>query len=101
MEKPIPTKIFRPITAGADIVLKRLEFLAIPRNLFKARGKLCVKGEIGFVSHWLKSWCDIYSQNSRRSCPNYAITEPFETRSIRRSIRRLYTRKYHMNNFHE
>lgn len=55
MEKPIPTKIFRPITAGADIVLKRLEFLAIPRNLFKARGKLCVKGEIGFVSHWLKN----------------------------------------------
>lgn len=101
MEKPIPTKIFRPITAGADIVLKRLEFLAIPRNLFKARGKLCVKGEIGFVSHWLKNWCDIYSQNSRRNCPNYAITEPFETRSIRRSIRRPYTRKYHMNNFHE
>ena len=74
MEKPIPTKISRPINTGADIVLKRLEFLAITRNLFKARGTSCVKDEIGFVCHWLKNWCDIYSQNSRRSCRNYAIT---------------------------
>ena len=43
MEKPIPTKIFPPITGGADIVLKRLEFLVIPRNLFKSAGKIVRK----------------------------------------------------------
>ena len=76
MEKPIPTKILRPIIRGVDVVVNQSEFLAITRNLLKARRKFRVKGVIGFsfVCHCLKNWRDIYSLITKRSNRNRAIT---------------------------
>ena len=42
-------------------------------NLFKAREKLRVQGAIGFASHWLKNWRDIFKPITKRSSCNRAI----------------------------
>ena len=50
----------RPITTAANSAINQSEFLAITRNLPKAREKLRVQGAIGFgfgfASQWLKNW---------------------------------------------
>ena len=33
------------------------------------RGKSCAQGAIGFGSHWLKNWCEIYKPiSNRKAC---------------------------------
>ena len=55
--------------------MNQSEFLAISRNYFKAREKLCVQGAIGFgfASHWLKNWCEIFTPITKGSTRNRVI----------------------------
>ena len=59
VEKPMPKQLFRPITAGANSAMNQSEFLEISCDLFKAREKQDFVG-IGFTSHWLKYWREIF-----------------------------------------
>ena len=53
---PIPKLFPQPIITRENSAMNQSEFLAIARNLFKAREKLRMQGVIGFGFdfHWLK-----------------------------------------------
>ena len=76
VEKPKPKQLLRPITTGANSAMNQSQFLAITRNLLKARGKSRVHGAIGFgfASHWLKNWHKSFKPIIKRSNRNHVIT---------------------------
>ena len=61
-----------------------VEFLAISRNLFQAGEKARVRGAIGFASHWLKNWREIFKPITKRSVRNRVIAfdSPLKTAQI-------------------
>ena len=54
--------------------MNQSEFLAITCNSLKAREKRCVQGAIGFASHWLKNWREIFKPIAKCSNRNSIIT---------------------------
>ena len=55
--------------------MNQLEFLAITGNLLRAWEKSLAQGAIGFASHWLKNWREIFeSITNKRSNRNRAVT---------------------------
>ena len=46
------------------------KFVAIPRNLLKAREKSLVPVAIDFPSHWLINWREIFKPITKRSLSN-------------------------------
>ena len=68
--KPISKLILRPVTTAEDSGVDQSEFLAIRRNLLKARQKSRVHG---FASHWLKNWLEIFKPITERIYCNRGI----------------------------
>ena len=77
VKKPIPNKLLRPITTGANSATNQSEFLASVCNLLKAREKSREQGAntFGFrLAHWLKIWRDIFKPITKRSNRNRVTT---------------------------
>ena len=76
VEKPKPKQLLRPITTGTKNAMNQSQFLAITCNSLEGREKSCVHGAIGFgfVSYWLKNWCDSFKPITKRSNRNHVIT---------------------------
>ena len=76
VEKLIPKLLFQPITTGGDGATNQSEFLAITRNLLKAREKSRLQGAIGFGFgfQWLKNWLEIFKPVTKSSNCNPGIT---------------------------
>ena len=74
--EPILKLLHRLIIRGANCANNQSEFLAIARNLFKAREKTSVQGAIGFVlaSHWFKNWCEFFTAITKRDNHNRVIS---------------------------
>ena len=74
--EPMLKLLHRLITRGANCAKNQSEFLAITRNLFKAREKSSVQGVIGFVfaSHWLKNWREFFTAIKKRGNHNRIIS---------------------------
>ena len=66
VEKPITKLLLRPVTTAEDRGVDQPEFLAIRRNLLKARQKSRVQEAIGFASHSLKNWLEIFKPMTER-----------------------------------
>ena len=76
-EKPRPKQLPRQIATGAkSIKINITEFLAITCNLLKAREKSRAQGAIGlgFASHLLKNWRDIFKPIMRCCNTNCFVT---------------------------
>ena len=77
VKKPIPNKLLRPITTGANSATNQSEFLASVCNLLKAREKSREQGAntFGFrLAHWLKISRDIFKPITKRSNRNRGTT---------------------------
>ena len=74
VEKLIPKLLFQTITTGGDSATNQSEFLAITRNLLKAREKSRLQGAIGFGFQWLKNWLEIFKPVTKCSNCNPGIT---------------------------
>ena len=73
VKKPKPKQLLLPITTGASSAMNQSQFLAVTCNSLEAREKSRVHDAIGFgfVSHWLKNWCESITTRSNR---NHVIT---------------------------
>lgn len=62
VEKLIARYLLRPIRTGANSEMNQSESQATTSNLHKARKKIANHHEcvIGFASHWLKHWREIF-----------------------------------------
>ena len=76
--KPIPKSLLQPVITGPnERAMNQSNFQAITYNVLQVREKL--QGVIGFASHWLKNWREIFKLITKRSNRNRSRVIKFDS----------------------